>query len=1022
MLTGRKMKVWMAGLMLPLLFALSGCGGGGGGGNDKADTPVPVISVTPHADANVTGRHLTIDLWLGDGTSRAVSSIQAKDFKFDISGSGGCVMDPSTLVYTPGVVTVPGILHIEGDFTSAACKPEKYTLRFTQVSKVDGSISERPRYVEGNLFSEPPVPPTPPVPPVDTSNLNLTVVPSELNVSSAGETRTISVYVENNSTHVPAAGTAVRAAFFDPAKGTLNTYEATTNANGQAVFEYTAPDPNPGSGGVTIDFDIVNASVSRKQSVVVGFSSSSVPPVDTSNLNLTVVPSELNVSTAGETRAISVYVEDNATHAPKEGVAVKAAFFDPTKGTLNTYEASTDVNGRALFSYVAPERMPTGDLNITFSIANGTPIRETNVTVNFDHANYNITADANLTVTKANTTQTIQIGLWKQNPDGSNEPAIGKTVVAEFLMPIFGTITSYEAVVDQSGIATFTYRSPSRIADVNDTNITFHYKNDRTIQAQTELLFRPESVDQVETLYIVPDQLTITGGAEKKNITIITVNNNNMGISATVNIEQPDNGTDYGYFTPSGPVTTDTSGRVNVVYTAPDSIGGLAERNITFEVDGTTITKELVIAYNQATGPGIDYMIDVKTPNSFAVDESDQITVVIHEVGNAQNIIDDADVHEVNLTSRFTNLLTFENNAANYTYSDYGSKAVSVESKTLSGTAVIEIKASVFNGDHDVLLQTTVPVVVLSGPVTSMSLFYASTSEDENLSIYKNEYTIHAVDRYNNPARAGITLHPSIINGTKIIRTSSTANSGQITQGNPDTFDDSVVDFTAGNVDINDILMIVPNPNRYGKEYTGTWSIDSVAAHKLGLSEDYLGATTGNLNYVIGNSNRYLPGYGLATVDIKDKEGKGFVTDSNGNVQFVVTFDPVLAGHTVTISATAYDGNRTGVATVAGLRWGSYSSTSVQVKNDGASHVETLTLGISDGREALIDVDIVPSSIKSTSSQCQLDTTSPGTMTNLHTDGNGQITVQISTAGTDSDVKECTIKWSATQGGIYKEY
>ena len=858
--------------------------------------------------------------------------------------------------------------------------------------------------------------------PVDTTGMKLTVVPTELNVSTAGESRTISVYVDRNTSDgvEPAEGITVKADFFDPNYGTLSSYSATTNANGQAVFEYTAPDPFV-NGDVNISFDIANATESRERNVSVHLNDST-PPIDTSSMKLYTLPNEVNISVVGETRTINIYVERNTTDGvePADGVAVKADFFDPNYGTLNTYSMETDANGRAAFKYTAPDRMPVEDLNITFAIVHGNPPLAKLVAVHFDRARYFLEADRNLTVSQTNKKYVIHAALYRQKSDGTKEPAVGKTVVAEFLMPIFGTISSYESVVDSNGIATFQYTSPSRFVDLNDTNVTFYYKDRPVVSGKTTLLFRPENVDEVEHLYVIPSHITITEPGQEKNITIVTVNGANMGIPTTVDVEQPSNETDYGYFTPSGPVTTDASGRATLVYTAPDAIDRLSERNITFQVhDKKALSRELVIDYDQGSGPGTRYEITVSSPNSLAVDSLDQITVIIHEYGNVDNVIADEDVHEVNLSSKFVNMLVFENNASTYSYGDYGTKAIDVQTKRLSGTAVIDINASIFNGDHDVLIQGSYPVVILSGPVTSLSLFYASTSEDTDLGIYKNIYTIHAVDKYDNPARAGITLHPSIINGTKVIKAGST--SGKIVQGSPATFRDDSTSNVFDSVDVDDLLAIVPNANRFGMEYVGNWSLDDViSSNELELVEDYYGETTDGLSYVIGNSQRYLLGYGVANVDIKDRDGKGFVTDENGNVQFEVTFDPVLAGHTVTITATAYDGNRTGIAKVAALRWNKYSSTSKKIPNDGNDHNVTLSLGISGGVENLIDLDIVPSSIKTSSGQCKVTNTPLDP--NLHTDANGQILVTVHTEGSDPDVKECTVQWSATQSGIYMEY
>lgn len=626
-----------------------------------------------------------------------------------------------------------------------------------------------------------------------------------------------------------------------------------------------------------------------------------------------------------------------------------------------------------------------------------------------------------LEVTQAGTGYEIKVQMIE---DGY--VASGKVVK---LLPFdkrFGSAANYEATSGEDGYAVFQYTSPETLpADGTSTVLQLtHNENGALLTQNIVLTFENKgSLDKVDTLYLVPNQVTITSPGEEKEITILTLNAQHIGVSSSVVLEQLSDGIhDYGSFEPSGTITTDESGKAVVTYIAPDSISGISERNITVTETSQNLTQTLNIQYNTSTGPGIDYEIEVSVPESLDIEDTDQITVTIHELGNPSVPIADSKVHEVNLTTMAANILTFGGKTTE-SYMNAAVKPVAVTTKTLSGTAVIEINALVDNGEKDVLLSATVPVVVLSGPVTAMSLFYAGTSEDTALGIYKNTYTIHAVDKYDNPAREGITLHPSIINGTKVIR--SVGTSGQITQGAPgvDTFNDGSLNIFAS-VDTDDILSIVPNANRFSKNYIGNWSIDFVSSpNQLELAEDYLAATTNGLSYVIGNSKRYLPGYGVAAVDIKDKDGKGYVTDKKGNVQFNVTFDPVLAGHTVTLSANAYDGGeRTGVAKIAGLRWDKYSSTVVKIPNDGNEHIINLTLGISNGVEALIDVDIVPSSIVSNDATCDLNTSTIGTTTDLHTDMNGEITVQISTGLSSSPATECEIKWSATQAGIYREY
>jgi hypothetical protein len=304
-----------------------------------------------------------------------------------------------------------------------------------------------------------------------------------------------------------------------------------------------------------------------------------------------------------------------------------------------------------------------------------------------------------------------------------------------------------------------------------------------------------------------------------------------------------------------------------------------------------------------------------------------------------------------------------------------------------------------------------------------MSLFYAGTDEDESLGLNKNYYTIHAVDRYNNPARAGVMLQPSIINGTKVIKSPRDSTpSGEIIKGNPAIFQDSSLTNIFDTVNRADILAIVPNQIKFSKNYLGNWSIDSVAPNMLVLSEEFFENTTTELSYVIGNSKRIMLNNDVATADIQPRDGT-FATDENGNVRLVVSFDPILSGHTVTISANAYEAsNRTGIGQIKQLRWGNYNSTIKSVINDGKDHNVSLQLGIStiggNPVEPLMAVEISQLSIESSSTQCELNTTA---VMSLKPDENGFISFFISTKDSD-DVKECEITWSKSNASIFKEY
>jgi hypothetical protein len=539
------------------------------------------------------------------------------------------------------------------------------------------------------------------------------------------------------------------------------------------------------------------------------------------------------------------------------------------------------------------------------------------------------------------------------------------------------------------------------------------------------LKFVPEAEEKVAHLYVIPSSFKITEGGQRQELTILTVNAGNVGMSATVAIEDPvaGCGANYGSFSPGGTVTTGADGRATIIYTAPDAISGLSECNITMTETDQSLTATLNIQFEQATGPGVDYDISIESPESLEVDQSDQITVIIHERGDQNNVIDDANVLEVNLTSLFTNMVTFgENGSADTSYSQAGTKPVYIETHTLSGSALIEVSAKIFNGETNVTIAKRFTLTVLSGPVAAVSLNYGQTLESETPGIFSNVYTLHAVDRYNNPARPGVVFHPSLINGVKVVRKD---NNGTITDGSPVEFTYNAPLF--GNVEAQKDILAILSPDM-NQSFMGNWSIAEVPdAATLRLDENNTAGNYAGLDFIIGNTDRTFNVNGseeIHTAHISSETGS-YVTDERGTILFRVDFDAFLAGHTVTISANTYDaGRRIGVSLVTGLRWKEYVSSVAKIPNDGAEHNVTLQLGIGDGDgnviEHLVDVDIVPSSIESNDAACDVNLSS--LYNNFHTTSNGEIFFTVSTGLSSSPATECYISWTATNGGIYLDY
>ena len=745
---------------------------------------------------------------------------------------------------------------------------------------------------------------------------------------------------------------------------------------------------------------------------------------DYSAYDLTVLSNDLNLTDAGQVRVIDAYLKD-ANNQPAEGEVILVDFFDGSIGTLSSFNGTIDDVGHVSFRYTAPADISALDgYQIRIYMENNSS-KEQNITIHVDDANYMIIPEQNVTVTALDQPLDIKVSLTRQEAGEAPAAAVGKIIVAEFLMPVYGTIAIYEAEVQPNGKATFKYTSPSRSLDINDTNVTFYYKDKPTVKGNTLLIFDAQVVNQVDRLYLLPDTLTIIDNNQIEEITIVTVNAANVGISTTVTLEEPTlNGVDYGYFD-SSTVTTNANGRATVQYTAPTDIDSLAERNITVTESSRHIEENLSILFRGSIDEnGTDYDISVEFPDTLAVDANDTIKVIIHKLSDPSVFIDNEDVHEVNVTSLFSNMLTFGPSDSSTTYSNDAVKTLNIETKTIAGVAIVTVTASVFNGDHDVILTKTVPVTIFSGPVTATSLFYHGTTTDPDNFLYINHYTLHAVDKYANPAREGLPISATLINGWKVLNSSVTVpGTGSIVQDTPDRFEDTTVDFSGANVETTDRLVVLPNIDRIDQSYLGSWSISDVLnAHTLELSEVYSGTTTDDLSYIIGNQSRILSSGDTPLAHIVDPLGT-YLTDASGTAQLEISFDPLLAGHTVTLGAYVIDnGQRTGTSKIAQLRWGSYTVNPdpVTIDNDGSSQDVALQLGIGGSSpQHLIDLLIDSNSIIiDPVTACSLDLAN----SNLFTDLNGYISVRIDTTGVPEDGATCDITWNKSNGSIHREY
>jgi len=317
---------------------------------------------------------------------------------------------------------------------------------------------------------------------------------------------------------------------------------------------------------------------------------------------------------------------------------------------------------------------------------------------------------------------------------------------------------------------------------------------------------------------------------------------------------------------------------------------------------------------------------------------------------------------------------------------------------------------------------------------TALSIVYDSTEESGGKMV--GHYRVHAIDDNGNPI-SGLKLKMSLINGVKQIRNQKLQRgTGNILSSAPIKFNDVGIGYTQTGVRVGDSLIILPSSGKTDVNYLGDWTISNVGS-ELELKENsYNLETTLNTTYIIGNEERLLGGENgdrgtIAVAHIQDVNNTS-ATNEKGFTFFDIVFDPVLAGHTVSVGVHTEKGTRLGAAKVIGLRGAEFPPVEISIANSGGTVVVPMTLSISPksgGAEHLIDVDVNPLSFKvEPVDSCKLNYDE----SNFHTDSGGRVILSITTLGkkvvadgnkTKTEGEDtCTIKWDGGVTSIALEY
>ena len=779
-----------------------------------------------------------------------------------------------------------------------------------------------------------------PVPPVDTSGYVLDAT-SPILITSPAQSVSIDLQLTDGSR--PVENQSILVHTFSISDGRMNEMKAVTDAAGVAHFTYIAPAQLP-TDSLRIVFEVEGGTPALYKTVIIEFAGNE--KVDTATYTLQVVPTQLTVERAGETKTIKAYVVDNASQSPVADMLVKANWFDPVNGTLSVYSAKTDASGEAIFTYRAPDALPSGSFNITFKLGNATYEKETDMSVVFNvtGGQYSlINATTPITVNYDEELKVISVDVVDQNSVGVQGVDVSITAVNGIQ---YGSIISASTTqTDSSGHARFTYKAPSDVNAVDGTStvVTVSIMDNGTMITQDIVInFNKNNTQTSKPIVVIGtsyQEINLTQNSQNVEmiIRVFEEGSNNPYTSGNVKVSLPDevlNGIDVGNFSAYS-VPVSSTGEAIFNYTGPQDLQTLLNDGhtgalFTFSHEENPLQEgNISVVYDLTAGyVPANYILTTSSTDGNQTMGLNAFKAFTFSLKNDQGqAVADTDITKVTLTSKNT-LVGKLIDAANsgqlvdtlvFNGADAkNNQSFSVQTSTISGLLPIEvtIEFNDANGDPKTI-STIMNIIVLSGPPTAMSIVYAGVEQNSDTAKYIEKFVVTVTDAYNNvvntqPYIAVGGMVEYAVDGSSATGVRSTS-SPRLWHGLND--DRGAIEAIGGDkaqfvgsgnvfryIDLaNDKLVVFGSGYVY--EALGKWDIDSSnGSDTLQLKDDYFGSTRDNLFYAVGHNNRQdLCSAGVEYIG--NVKAATYQLDENGHAFVEFEYDYHLTGKDIMIWA-----------------------------------------------------------------------------------------------------------------------
>ena len=774
-----------------------------------------------------------------------------------------------------------------------------------------------------------------------SENIKIEPLANSLTLTNPKESKTIEFYLYklDDGKALPYENAYVDASFKDKVIGGFDSYKKITDSNGKVVFTYTSPSDIKDLDSSEVRF-YLDTNESIDSNITIKFQYKNI----SSNTKLEITPENITTTSPNDERTIkAVVIDESNKPMPNINISILADLVSGgvDYGTVSKSQITTDENGIATFKYKSPsdiEDLYGKDKKLTLKLED-TNI-EKNVTIQYKNPQSastvkKIIVDPTSFTVNSGIKQTVTIYTF----DADDKP-VSDSVSIDSLIDsgkIYGEITPNSIKTDENGKATITYTPPSNIDDFSGKEYKVAIKSSNNIETNLTIKFMEKA--QIDKLIMSPRNISVVEGLTQ-DIKILTLSSNNKPLSAIVKVPQlidEDGETLLGTFDTYS-VVTDDKGEATIKYTAPLDISEInGEKNVTISAKDSSAKSTLYLDFNNTTYSKNSYELKLVLPNYVEITGDDNVVMDIVKKNNEDSYIESENVKSVTVEAE-NGLIYFDSNFTkkDYSYDKNARKSIEIYSKYNSGIEIFRVKAVIFDGEENVTLTKEFPLTVYSGPVSAISMVFKETKFDAPF--FEDIFTLHAVDKYGNPAKAGTKIDVGVISG---VRKGGNGNYLKVDENGTLSFTDnnitefnltdsthnfSTVQDKVNNDEGSDTLIVLANEKRYSPLYLGGWIIEETYDNNVSLKLDgyfdYNNTKADKLSFVIGNEKVYNGCEETYNVADFDNEGRTYMLDENGNATLVLKYDPYFVGHDLFLYANSIENNkRVGVSLKRKL-WG----------------------------------------------------------------------------------------------------